>query len=436
MKLLLGTAKVDITPENPIPLAGYSSRKGPYEGVRTPIYARIALFEQWEGEEKKQRLLVVSADLLWWGPEQMPRIRSKLAAEWGLRAEHVILSASHSHSGPQTSHRFPQTGLCDDAYLKGLEHKLLTGVRTAASNVEPVTVERGNGECQIGIHRRKMVDGQIVMLPNPEGPNDQEVTVIRFKDASSGTKALFVHFTCHPTVTPDNYLSAEYCGAAMRSVESALGDEAPALFLQGCTGDVRPALINDEGRFFGGSVKEVNERADLLAEAVFEVLNRPLEQLEPCALAGERILLPLDLAHLPTREELESLQRTGEEGTRKWAQQMLEQPELVTASIPLDIVRLDIAEGLSLLAMNGEMVMEYGLFTKEQSGGAVLPLGYSNGMVGYVSTAQQLVEGGYEATGSYYYFGKSSYFAPSTESKIKDSINLLVQGEKRGATHK
>lgn len=73
------------------------------------------------------------------------------------------------------------------------------------------------------------------MAPNPDGPNDQEVTVIKFNRINDGTvKSLFVHFTCHPTTTADNLINSEYPGVAMEKVEEHLGGGAIAMFLQGC----------------------------------------------------------------------------------------------------------------------------------------------------------------------------------------------------------
>ncbi|WP_010282114.1 hypothetical protein [Bacillus timonensis] len=52
--LQLGTAKIDITPLHPVPLAGFESRKDNFEGVLHPLYARILLFEQVLSNGKKE----------------------------------------------------------------------------------------------------------------------------------------------------------------------------------------------------------------------------------------------------------------------------------------------------------------------------------------------------------------------------------------------
>jgi len=81
-----------------------------------------------------------------------------------------------------------------------------------------------------------------------------------------------------------------------------------------------------------------------------------------------------------------------------------------------------LADGLSILALNAEPVVEYGLWTKRRFDGRVLPIGYSNGMIGYLPTASQVDEGGYEARDSAAYFGLPAPFGRSLEVEVKREI--------------
>ncbi|WP_409341352.1 neutral/alkaline non-lysosomal ceramidase N-terminal domain-containing protein [Paenibacillus sp. MBLB4367] len=428
MELLLGTAKRDITPEYPIALAGYSGRKGAMEGVNLPIFLRIALFGQ-ESERGLHKQLVASADIIWWGNERMEPLRSKLAERFGLRKEDVILAASHSHSGPQTTAKLPLVGQMDENYVRSLEEKLYEGVEVAQANMEPVTAELGRGHCSVGVNRRKIVDGRALFEPNPAGPHDDEVTVVRFRKAGGEPKALFVHYTCHPTVTNANKLSAEFSGFAMAEIERQLGGDAVSLFLQGCCGDIRPALVRD-GQFYAGNESDVKELGGRLAEAVGSVLAEPLHPLAARRLNGGHAACELPFQSVPPRERLEELVALDDKRVSDWAGQLLDDGALLREAVPLELVRLDIAEGLSLLSMNAEMVADYGLYVKVASAGAVLPVAYSNGMIGYVPTAEQLVEGGYEAIDSHYYFGLCSPFTASCEAIIKKTVDDMLAGSR------
>ncbi|MDF2814995.1 MAG: hypothetical protein K0Q81_1195 [Paenibacillus sp.] len=106
---------------------------------------------------------------------------------------------------------------------------------------------------------------------------------------------------------------------------------------------------------------------------------------------------------------------------------MLQNPDRYRAPVLLDMTFIKLAEGLSLLAMNGEVVMKYGLHLKQLTDGQVLPVAYSNGMIGYVPSAIQVHEGGYEGASSYRYFGLPAPFDPSIETDILTSMELLIR---------
>ncbi|PYI52139.1 neutral/alkaline non-lysosomal ceramidase N-terminal domain-containing protein [Paenibacillus flagellatus] len=424
--LLLGTAKVDITPERPIPLAGFGHRKGPYAGVNRRLYARINVFEQ-ARDGAKRRLLVAQADIIWWGGERMAGIRETLRERFGIGPSDLILSAQHTHGGPQTSAQFCGIlGLPDPSYMDGLEEALYRGVETALSGLEPVTVERGSGECRIGVNRRLAVDGAMTMAPNPDGPYDPEVSVIRFRKDNGGEKAVFVHYACHPTTTGENFVTSEYPGVAAERLEATLGCGAVVSFLQGCTGDIRPAL-HREGKFYSGGDADVRRLGRALADEVERVLDRPMKRLPVTALSGRRLVVQLPFQAMPTSERIE--ERIAQGGPfAEWGEAMRSRPELLRPEIPFELTRLDVAEGLSFLAMDGEVVLEYGLYVKAKSGGTTLPMGYSNGMIGYVPTASQIAEGGYEANDSGIYFALPAPFAPEIEPVIKQAIDELIGG--------
>jgi hypothetical protein len=426
--LTLGTAKVDITPLRPVPLAGFMQRTGHFCGISRPLYARILFFEQEDTAEQKRSALLVSADIIWWGPEWIEGMRRRLAERWGIQESFVILHATHTHSAPQTSHRFtPSLGEPDPDYIEMLESRVFQGIEAAAGRLEPVFLERGRGKCHFGVHRRKFVDGRIDMLPNDSGPTDPEVNVVRFRTEDGRTKALLVHFTCHPTTTEDNFVSSEFPGVAMELIENGLGPDAVAAFLQGCCGDVRPALVR-EGQFYRGSEKEVRQLGCTLAKEVMRVLHQPMESLVSCNLTGKTVSIPLPFQELPTMAELEQA-RHQPSIAGEWGRLLLQEPERIRSSIPFEMTWLKLAEGLSLLAMNAEIVVEYGLFVKRQFAGAVLPVPYSNGMIGYVPTARQVAEGGYESQESFFYFGLPAPFDAAVETKICEAILNLVKGK-------
>ncbi|WNQ11897.1 neutral/alkaline non-lysosomal ceramidase N-terminal domain-containing protein [Paenibacillus aurantius] len=427
-KLLLGTARMEITPPMPVPLAGFAGRSGSYERVDQRLYARIWLWETAE-QTPLRRAVLVQADLIWFGQEVAPGLIRAIAERWDIPEAAVILHASHTHGGPQTSDCLhPWLGKADPAYLAFLEGQIQEGIERAGRSKEAVSLERGRGECRIGINRRKFINGVMEMAPNPDGPTDPEVTVIRFVTGSGGTKGIWFHYACHPTTTADNAVSSDFSGAAMEQLEEAWGG-VPASFLQGCCGDVRPALFR-EGHFYRGGPAEVKQLGTALAEEVQRVLEGPMERLEPASLEARRVTIPLPYERYPDAEELAKAEQ--EEGPQaEWSRLLASGRSPSGRTAPMHVSVLEIAEGLMLASMNAEVVGEYGRLIKERFRGTVLPLPYSNGMIGYVPTAAQLAEGGYEADRSGVYFGMPSPFHPSVEAILYGQITTLI-AEMRG----
>ncbi|WP_239628519.1 neutral/alkaline non-lysosomal ceramidase N-terminal domain-containing protein [Paenibacillus sp. H1-7] len=424
--LKLGTAKADITPAAPVPLAGFAHRAGPFEHIAHRLYARIHCFEQQDKTGRKASALLVSADLIWWGSDLVSRLTPVLRERYGFQT--MLLHATHTHCGPQTSSLFTDAlGKPDPGYLEALEQRLLAGIEEALHNSEAVTVERGSGQCRIGVNRRKQSGGRIEMAPNEHGQIDPDVTVIRFRTSNGSVKALFVHYTCHPTTTGDNEISSEYCGVALERIEQSLGDGAVGAFLQGCCGDIRPALVSD-GAFYRGHRMEVERFGSWLTEEVLRINSLPMEELAPGDLTSKTLELLLAFDSVPAIELLEE-QADRSDIHSEWARLLLREPHRRAESIPLEITRLDVAKDLSFVAFNAEMVVDYGLFVKQASHGTMLPLAYTNGMIGYVPTAEQLAQGGYESRDAAPYFGLPSPFRPQIENDIRNAISLITGKE-------
>jgi hypothetical protein len=390
--LELGTAKVDITPRIRVPLAGFGFRTGVFDRVETPLFARIFCFRV-AGERP---IILVSADLIWWGSDRIDGMRRKIRLLGGLTNAVVLLHATHSHSGPQTTDSLsPDIGAASPVYIQALEDSVIGGIQEAAAAVESVTVERGARRCVIGIYRRRFENGSIQMAPNPEGPNDRECTVIRFRRECGSTKAVLVHFTCHPTATAENSVSAEFCGAAMTEIERQGNHGIVAGYLQGCCGDIRPALVRDD-QFYRGDAGDVRRLGTELTDAISSVLRGPMDACEPASYSEFEVGVPL------------AFENTHE-----------------TVQMAMTFVRL--APNLGFLTFNAEMVVDYGLSVKNHLRGAILPLGYTNGMIGYVTTERQLIEGGYESREAFRYFAMPGPFHVTTERQVKQAINNLLR---------
>ena len=154
-KLLLGTAKVDITPDSPVFLAGFYHRKGKSVGVKSNLYSRISVFVDPENMDNK--FLLIQADLIWFGNELVEKYKKIISGKYNIPGSAIVFHASHTHSGPQTTEKFSKLlGVYESGCVEGIMNKILSGIDTAMDNIEEVNIFRGTGNCDIGINRRKV----------------------------------------------------------------------------------------------------------------------------------------------------------------------------------------------------------------------------------------------------------------------------------------
>ena len=410
-QLRSGTARADITPDWPITLAGFASRTHPSEGVSQPLHVRVAVIETGPAD----RVVVICADLLWWGPEHLATLRPRIAELAKVPGAHILFSATHTHSGPQTALRAHSgIGVVDPRYLDLLTERTVAATRAAIADLEPVTVTRHTGSHDLGFNRRPQFD--------PDGPTDPTLTVVRFARADGSAKALFAHFTCHPVITNEHLVSGEWPGVAMTTLEADL--DLTAFYLQGCCADINPVHPGKRESLRGTNL-EVKREGARFADAVRAVMRQPGEPLEPVPPRATIETVHLPFAALPTDADLQPGADDPPE-REEWRLAMLAHPEWRTATLPLQVQRVDIADGLALLAMDGEIAVSYGLHIRNRSHGNVLPMGYANGMTGYIPTAKLIAEGGYEGGDAIPWFLLPAPFDPSVEAILTEAIDRLL----------
>jgi hypothetical protein len=224
-----GYAQRDITPARPVPMWGYGARHSLLsKGVRDPLYAKAAVIDA-----GKEKLAIVGMDL-GRGPrtDMMQRIRK--AVKSGAGVGWVLISGSHTHSGPVIELRDKPgegKGVYDDAiaYTVDLEKKLIEVILEAAGNVRDARIGWGSAQVSMNRNRHSKIEPK---------PMDPELSVLRFDDPQGKPIALVVNFAAHPTMLSgaDLRFSAEYPGQMASEVQRVLG--SPCVFMQGAAGDL------------------------------------------------------------------------------------------------------------------------------------------------------------------------------------------------------
>ena len=387
--LRAGVSKVDITPDVSDGLLIVGHRRKVFE-IRDPLRAGVLVLD--DGETKAA---IVTLDTIGTWDEMVLLARERIEKLTSIPAENIMVTASHNHSGPGFDR--------ESEWGRSLIDRLGVAAKNAAAAMRPVSIGYGEDRIGFSINRRKVIDGRAVVRLNSDGPNDQRVKVLRFDDGTSLTPlAVVMHAVCHPCFFtwgdkgslpfPNGYpkLSADFPGEAQSFVEMCYGGKTSALFLQGCAGDIRPNLpgypyrcadeadIQWAGRDLGSAVVRS------LARGVTREELKDRKSYYAIRVASSKVSLP------------------GKEGR-----------------LTAELQAMKIGPYL-LLTMPGEPMVEYGFKLEHAIEDRAVPIivGYANGNLGYIATADAYEVGGYEPN--------TSKLLPEAETIILDELGRLA----------
>lgn len=237
-----GVAKVAITPEQDMWMAGFASRTHPSEGKLHDLWAKALALEDAKGKKS----VLVTLDLLGLPKKLSDDIRTQIKTKYALNKEDIILNSSHTHSGPVLKEALFDIYPLDDAqnkligaYSDKLVQKLVALVGDALKKLQPAQVASRNGVTRFQVNRRNNDAGTLDRVTELKGPNDFAVPVIRITDQSGKIIAIAFGYACHPTVLDTYKWSGDYPGFAQIELEK-LYPGATALFFQGAGADQNP----------------------------------------------------------------------------------------------------------------------------------------------------------------------------------------------------
>ena len=96
---------------------------------------------------------------------------------------------------------------------------------------------------------------------------------------------------------------------------------------------------------------------------------------------------------------------------------------LAAEPAPQHVLRLG---DLSLVALSGEVVVDYALAIKRKYGGGTWVAGYTDTVFGYVPSGRVLREGGYEGGDAMLYFGRPGPFVDTVEDTVMKGVDALM----------
>jgi len=392
-----GAAQVEITPPLGLSMYGYGNRKGGATGIRDPLYARVLVLEAGE-----TRLGLVNFDLgRVFGRPWIERLRADAKEKLGMA--YVLVTATHTHSGPAIRDEFPskESGEWETQVLEKVESALQDARRRAVE----ARLGVGYGVAYIGHNRLRVnPDGTVTWFERnltmvPTAPVDPTVTVLRLDSAADGRPlAILVNYACHPVVFGSDNLkySADYPGVMMARVakafikDFALGTPPLVMFLQGGDGDINPYY----------AVTPLAEDAEKMRDWTGETLGREAVRVarairtEPASAASLEFAedtLDFHLRWDPVKFREALLKSWGPEAAESFDRRMKEGLHL-----PVAVVLIN--KRLAFMTMPGEPFTD---FQKEWRRRCpvqyCLFLGYANGSFGYFPTLKAASLAGYGA---------------------------------------
>jgi hypothetical protein len=394
-------ARTDITPDLPVTLSGYESRKDLSQGVHDPLSARAVAFEQ-----AGQRLVLVSTDVIGFYDGTCEPLRQAILTSCDLKPAELLLTAIHTHSAPDLAFEGARAHSNNVVYTQRLQARLVGVVRDALARLAPVQFGAGSGSSPVGVNRREISQDEagnprIELGRNPSVLTDRQVQVLKLARADNGELAavLFDYATHSTALGPGNYLiSGDVHGLAEQFVERYLGSSVIAPAFAGASGDIDPWFrVRPEFRTRNGWLPEPVLLGTMLGEEVVHVLNR--------------------IATMNTNGSVRALARTLE---------LPGKPEgELTTTTQCPPTALNLTAGrvgnLAFVGLGAEVSNEIGKAIKAASPFAqTWVLTHCNGAAGYLISQPCYLEGGYEV--------RSSPFASTAaETVVKEATRLLYE---------
>lgn len=430
--LKAGAGRVDVSPREPMFLIGYPHVERISTGIHDPLYATALCLD--DGE---RRTLAVVIDLLYAPGAFVDACRSRIHERTGLLPENVLISATHTHSGPVTGAILgmsadPVVPAPDPVYMEYLTASVVKAACEAVGNLAPAEIAVTTAT----------VDGVGCNRIAPDAVRDPEAGIVAIRGAGGGDMLAVQMFYCmHPTVMHEDstLISSDFPGYTRLRIEERYPGVS-VLYHNGPCGNLSPryhvkaqtfAEAERLGRRLGGFVIDALEALtdqDFAVEVAVDSA-RAYTTLQPRAYPSVEVakaglreargnytrLKRENAGHGPVRtaecvvfgaEELVTMSRAQADGTLIAVRKAHERAEV-------QVLRVG---DTFIVGWPGELFVEYALDLKRRSSGRAFVASLANGeLQGYITTPGAV---GYEAS-------LSMFEAESGAALIETALDLI-----------
>ncbi|MEX0978551.1 MAG: neutral/alkaline non-lysosomal ceramidase N-terminal domain-containing protein, partial [Pirellulales bacterium] len=315
-----GIAKAVITPQKPVWLAGYGTKRPP-DGKLHDLWMKALALE----DDAGRRAVLVTSDFQGVPKSMSDQVFAQLLAKFGLERHQVLLTFSHNHCGPRLGDDlvdyYPveadQVELVNQ-YTAEMVAQSVTMVGEAIARLAPARLQTGQGKTTFAVNRRNNREADVPsMLASGTplaGPVDHAVPVMTVTRPDGRLDAILFGYACHPTTLSFFTWCGDYPGFAQLELEQSHSG-ATAMFVNTCGGDQGPVPR--------GSIELCQRYGHMLAAAVEDVVKRPLEPVSP-GLRTAFAYVELPYLQVASRDELHAALHSDNSIRARWAARMLQ----------------------------------------------------------------------------------------------------------------
>ena len=407
-----GAATADITPEGSHFLFGYPHVARMSTGVHDRLLSSALCLN-----DGRTTLLFLANDIVSIGNESVGRVRDRIERATGVPVANMMITASHTHSGPMTFDLLScgedaAVPKADPAYVRRLEDGIVQAAVQAHRSQRPAEVGLAvaDGSC-VGGNRHE-----------PDGPADPATPVLVVRDRERQRfLAAMVICSMHPTVLHEDstLISGDFPAATRRYLqEHAFGIDCPVLHHTGPSGNQSPRHVTRANTF-----EEATRLGNLLGASIAEAI-APARYTDDVVLSCARNFVTLPERQPPSIDEadrrlqqaarrLDALRRNGDKRqeirtaecdwfgaeenlalARAAATNRLR--EAVASVMPAEVTVMRIGPW-AFVGWPGEAFVEFGLQVKSACPDCYV-IGLANGeLQGYLVTGEAVEKGWYEA---------------------------------------
>jgi hypothetical protein len=411
------------------------------EGAHDDLYAKAIVIQVGQ-----KTAAMVACDLVGIDREIVEEARRQVQAATGIPAGRLMISATHSHTGPLLSRRFlasapPEPLRLAEQFRSQLPVKIAESVKKALAAASPANISRGVGqEESVAFYRRfLMKDGTVRFNPgkmNPDivqavGSIDPDLAVVRFDAAHDNPLALYVNYALHLDTVGGAQFSADYPYWMNKLLGKIYGSGMTFVFTIGAAGNINHINVRDPNPQKGQ--EEAHRIGTVLAGEVLKTMTR-LKPVQPSPLqvTSEIVNLPLPKFTADEVAAANTVAATfGKDNQAPFydlvhAFKVLDVEARKGKPLEAEVQVFSLGQDLAWVALPGEIFVELGVAIKKASPfKQTVIVGLANGSISYVPTKKGFTEGSYEAI--------SARFAPGGGELLADTAIRLLAALHRAA---